>query len=305
MAAQSRLWVRVPRLPLADRAHGPTGRHQLRTLKIRVQFPVSPLTYSPVVQRQRLLAYIQDNDGSTPSGTTRCPGTPTGRAARLKPARLRVRLPPWALMQTWLGRQSADHLGLEPEMLWVRVPPELLKKHSSSWSSLECSPALSRRRSWVQIPSGTLETARYANWQSGEAQTFVICGFDSRLCYSIGSCSSWRPVKPLSQNKRGGRREVQFLHDPLSYGPFVYRFRTPASQAGKAGSIPARVTDRHGQVVELADTRRSERRALRGVGVRLSPWSLNGSRLSMTQVSQCSAEPHKLGPSGATPEPAT
>ncbi len=24
-------------------------------------------------------------------------------------------------------------------------------------------------------------------------------------------------------------------------GPFVYRFRTPASHAGKAGSIPARV----------------------------------------------------------------
>src|SRR5205814_9478065 len=29
-----------------------------------------------------------------------------------------------------------------------------------------------------------------------------------------------------------------------------------------------------GQVVELADTRRSERRAVTGVGVRLSPWSL-------------------------------
>ena len=25
--------------------------------------------------------------------------------------------------------------------------------------------------------------ARYANRQSGEAQTFVICGFDSRLCH--------------------------------------------------------------------------------------------------------------------------
>jgi hypothetical protein len=36
------LWVRVPRLPLI-RAHGPTGRHQLRTLKIWVRFPVSPL----------------------------------------------------------------------------------------------------------------------------------------------------------------------------------------------------------------------------------------------------------------------
>jgi hypothetical protein len=36
-----------------------------------------------------------------------------------------------------------------------------------------------------------------------------------------------------------------------------------------------------------------------GVGVRVSPWSLQS-----TQASQCSAEFHKLSPSGATPEPA-
>ena len=34
-------------------------------------------------------------------------------------------------------------------------------------------------------------------------------------------------------------------------GPFVYRHRTPASHAGKAGSTPARVTAQHGQVVEF------------------------------------------------------
>ena len=34
----------------------------------------------------------------------------------------------------------ADHLGLEPGMLWVRVPPGPLQ-HSSPWSSQECSPA--------------------------------------------------------------------------------------------------------------------------------------------------------------------
>ena len=38
---------------------------------------------------------------------------------------------------------------------------------------------LSRWRSGVQIPSGTPSTARYAIRQSGEAQTFVQCGFDS------------------------------------------------------------------------------------------------------------------------------
>src|SRR5262245_43663682 len=55
----------------------------------------------------------------------------------------------------------------------------------SSWSSLECSspcrgegPPL-RGGAPVQIRSETL-LARYANWQSGEAQNFVIvCGFDS------------------------------------------------------------------------------------------------------------------------------
>ena len=34
-------------------------------------------------------------------------------------------------------------------------------------------------------------------------------------------------------------------------GPFVYRHRTPASHAGKAGSTPARVTAQRGQVVEF------------------------------------------------------
>jgi hypothetical protein len=54
------------------------------------------------------------------------PDTPTGRAARLKPGRLRVRLPLWVLTNNWLGRQPADHPGLEPGMLWVRLPPEPL-----------------------------------------------------------------------------------------------------------------------------------------------------------------------------------
>ena len=70
------------------------------------------------------------NDGSIPSGTTlmetACPDTPTGRAARLKPECLQVRLLLWVLMRQWLGRQLVDHLGLEPGMLWVRLPPEPL-----------------------------------------------------------------------------------------------------------------------------------------------------------------------------------
>ena len=41
---------------------------------------------------------------------------------------LRVRIPLSAhFADTRLGRQPADHFGLEPEMLWVRIPPEPLR----------------------------------------------------------------------------------------------------------------------------------------------------------------------------------
>jgi hypothetical protein len=81
-----------------------------------------------------------------------------------------------------------------------------------------------------------------------------------------------------------------------------------------------------GQVMELVDIRRSERRApIVGVGVRISPWPLQvvSRQLSvaneslhidyghlpltpdMPQVSQCSAEAHNLSLPGATPGPAT
>ena len=112
----------------------------------------------------------------------------------------------------------------------------------------------------------------------------------------IGLCSSWRPVKPSSQNKRGGRREVQFLHNPLR--PVRLSVQDTSLSSWKGGfdsrtghSWPSGVIGKH------ATLRMS---CLHGVGVRVSPWSLN-----LTQASQCSAEFHKLSPSGATPEPAT
>ena len=53
---------------------------------------------------------------------------------------------------------------------------------------------LSRRRSRVQIPSGTL-AARYANWLSGEAQTFVSAGSNpacatSRVVLLVAVCKA-------------------------------------------------------------------------------------------------------------------
>ena len=104
-----------------DWGHGPTGRRQHRTLEIRVRLPVTPLNeqrYSPVVQRQDVWPTSRKRWFNSIRDHLR-PGTPTGRAAWLKPRRLQVRLLPWARP----GRQPEDHLGLEPAMLRVRVPP--------------------------------------------------------------------------------------------------------------------------------------------------------------------------------------
>ena len=105
-------------------------------------------------------------------------------------------------------RQLAERLGLNPSACGF-------DSHLSHWKSfvLVEQPGvlatLSRWRSWVQIPSGTLDNA--------------------------SACRH-------------------------NHGPLVYRRRTPAPHAGRMGSTPIRAT-RYDQVVEPADTRRSERRA--------------------------------------------
>ncbi len=56
----------------------------------------------------------------------------------------------------------------------------------SSWSSLECSPPCHGGERGFDSRRGRLP-ARYANRQSGQAQTLVIvCGFDSHPCYCNG-----------------------------------------------------------------------------------------------------------------------
>jgi hypothetical protein len=125
-------------------------------------------------------------------------------------------------------------------MLWVRLPPEPFSKKLfvlvEQPGVLAC---LSRRRSRVQIPSRTL-AARYANWLSGEAQTFVSAG-------STPACATDRVVLLVVVCKAVVTKQARWMTrgsipSQPNYGPFVYRFRTPASQAGRAGSIPARVT---------------------------------------------------------------
>jgi hypothetical protein len=60
------------------------------------------------------------------------------------------------LRKTRLGRQLAVHFGLEPEMLWVRVPPEpLFEKLFVLVEQPGVLATLSQWRPRVQIPSGT------------------------------------------------------------------------------------------------------------------------------------------------------
>ena len=145
--------------------------------------------------------------------------------------------------------------------LWVRVPPEPLAVFLKLLPPCARLPperaqllvlveqpgvlaCLSRRRSRVQIPSRTF-AARYANWLSGEIQTFVSAG-------STPACATDRVVLLVAACKAVVTKQARWAtrgsipSQPIQ-GQFVYRLRTPASQAGRAGSIPARVT--HGQVV--------------------------------------------------------
>ena len=100
-----------------------------------------------------------------------------------------------------LGRQSADHLGLEPGMLWVRVPPELLKQSVlvEQPGVLAC---LSRRRSRVQIPSGTLDRMIGTVRKPAKRRSSNLgdCGFDSRPCHLKTYRVGWALACPSGCN---------------------------------------------------------------------------------------------------------
>ena len=68
---------------------------------------------------------------------------------------------------TRLGRQLADHLGLEPWMLWVRIPLELFI-NTSSRSSPECSPPCQGGDQGFKSPRGRFLTTGRGT-QSGKA----------------------------------------------------------------------------------------------------------------------------------------
>ncbi len=157
----------------------------------------------------------------------------------------------------------------------------------SSWSSLECSPAchagdrgfkshrgrflivareLGVRRVVIVHRCDAFEStrlARYANRQSGEAQTFVSAGSTPACATDHPSAGHWRAqvavthppravqVRLLPDGLRLARSSIGLGHQPLKLEGRV-RF-------GHRGAAVVYGSLRPGG--EMADTRRSERRA--------------------------------------------
>ena len=144
------MWVRVPRLPLAGDEHsGSWSNRKTSVLQTEDSGAIpdesifdfirscSPAAKAASLQEEeRWFESTQDHFDDMPRYANR-------GATRLKIECLRVQIPPWASIETRLGRQSADHLGLEPGMLWVRVPPELIFTRDEDglmkrWSIARC-----------------------------------------------------------------------------------------------------------------------------------------------------------------------
>ena len=141
----------------------------------------------------------------------------------------------------------------------------------SSWSSQECSSLCQSEDRGFKSHRGRLRHGMQ-NWQSNEAQTFVTAG-------SNPACATCRVVILVAACKAVVTKQARWMtrgsipSQPTAARSSSGRMRDPHSR--DAGSSPARVTYlEDDQVMELVDIRRSERRAIRGVGVRLSPWSL-------------------------------
>ena len=145
--------------------------------------------------------------------------------------------------------------------------------NTASWSSLECSPACHAGDRGFKSHRGRLENGvvrkTRAPCTQGRRRSSNLrdCEFDSRLRH-------FRVVLLTAACKAVVVKEVRWMTkgsipSQPTYGPFVYRFRMPAPHAGATTAarrcpvrFPHGLLTQHDHVVELADTRRSERRAL-------------------------------------------
>ena len=72
----------------------------------------------------------------------------------------------------WLSRQLVDHLGLEPWMLWVRIPPELFTSRPRGAARSARHPVKVEIRGSNPLGDAFSQhtTTRYAIWKSGVDQ---------------------------------------------------------------------------------------------------------------------------------------
>src|SRR5262249_9871373 len=92
---------------------------------------------------------------------------------------------------------------------------------------------LSTKRPRVQIPLGAL-TGRYANRQSGQAQTLVNRLWVQLPPVLLCRCVGWALASPSGCNPPAIAVQVQLLPDAL-IGPFVYRFEDTTFSQWKEG----------------------------------------------------------------------
>ena len=131
-------------------------------------------------------------------------------------------------------------------MLRVRIPPEPLgTREDRSTTSSPCRAARSARHPvkverprragvppGVQIPSGALE-------DEGRYYLTLESLFLQRVGWALVSPGGRNPPAPSFAGSTPARRTAMCF-DFLLHGPVVYRFRTPLSQSGQAGSTPVR-----------------------------------------------------------------
>jgi hypothetical protein len=171
VAAISRLWVRVPRLPrwgMCDMprsgiwAHGPTGRHRSCKPEIRVRFPMGPLMEFRLMIFDFQLA-LQLNRKSKLNKRSRGPAATTPRSHRGNGGSS-----PSGINR--LDRQPADHFGLNPEMLRVRIPREPLGIFDVRFSISDFSGMpIQNRQSQIENDSGSVGNGRPPRLRPGDA----------------------------------------------------------------------------------------------------------------------------------------
>ena len=153
----------------------------------------------------------------------------------------------------------------------------------SSWSSPECSPACHAGDRGFKSHRGRFDLITSFGAVRNSAKRRSSNLRDS--AGSIPACATHRVVllpavcKAVVTKQARRTTKGSIPSRPTCLGLFVYRSRTPASQAGKAGSIPARVARspiRAGLWPSGATGRHATLRTscLRGMGVQISPWSL-------------------------------